>query len=81
MNRAKTAKSLIKEVEEFFRSDDEGMYIAQLMSDLRDVVDAAQNGPPQGAGDETLDKDTWIKARDIAVAFEGFMRNLNRALR
>lgn len=46
------------------------------LSELRDVLDRAQNGPPEGEADGTIDEPMWTRLRDYArsvdAALHGF---------
>lgn len=49
------------------------------LRELRDVLDRAQNGPPDGEADGSIDDPTWTRLRDYAnavdAALQGFEAN------
>lgn len=52
--------------------------VRQLRDRLRDIVGHAQNGPPYGEADGTIDEMTWRQAQQLLLAFEDLHRSICR---
>lgn len=48
--------------------------VRRLKNRLSDIVGIAQNGPPYGAADGTIDESTWKRAQRLLLSFEELYR-------